>query len=183
MTPRPVAGPNYDCKIRGRGRMNTLESRPPVGLTVSSHRSARLRVWCALIALSAVLLSFGPSRQAVAQVGVTHTWVAKVDEHWITHHDVEQRAKLLRFERRAPNLAKARKMAREELIDEARRITGHAIPARTADRRAGDPATLVSGGKLAQSVLGWVPKRSDLATILGDAWRWHAAHPDGYGDD
>ncbi|MFT5690085.1 MAG: UDP-glucose 4-epimerase, partial [Planctomycetota bacterium] len=67
-----------------------------------------------------------------------------------------------------------------ELIEEARRVTGHAIPVQMAPRREGDPATLVSGGKLAKDVLGWTPKRSDVRTILEDAWRWHQAHRDGF---
>jgi UDP-glucose 4-epimerase len=69
----------------------------------------------------------------------------------------------------------------KELIDHAREVTGHAIPAELAPRRAGDPAELVSGGTRARDLLGWEPSRSDLRTILEDAWRWHSAHPEGYG--
>jgi UDP-glucose 4-epimerase len=68
-----------------------------------------------------------------------------------------------------------------ELIDAARRITGHAIPHKVGARRAGDPARLVSGGSAARDLLGWVPKRAELGTILEDAWRFHRAHPTGYG--
>ena len=68
-----------------------------------------------------------------------------------------------------------------ELIEEARRVTGHAIPARVAPRRPGDPATLVSGGTLAREVLGWEPRHSSLRSILGDAWTWHQSHRDGFG--
>jgi UDP-glucose 4-epimerase len=67
----------------------------------------------------------------------------------------------------------------KELIELAREITGHAIPARVAPRRAGDPARLVCGGTRGRDLLGWVPARSDLRTILEDAWRWHRAHPKG----
>ncbi len=68
-----------------------------------------------------------------------------------------------------------------ELIEAARRITGHAIPAEVGARRAGDPAQLVSGGTRARDLLGWVPRRAALETILEDAWRFHSAHPSGYG--
>ncbi|MHC4262530.1 MAG: UDP-glucose 4-epimerase GalE [Planctomycetota bacterium] len=68
----------------------------------------------------------------------------------------------------------------KELIDHAREVTGHAIPAEVAPRRAGDPAQLISGGSGARDLLGWSPERSDLRTILEDAWRWHSAHPRGY---
>ncbi|MEZ5977166.1 MAG: UDP-glucose 4-epimerase GalE [Planctomycetota bacterium] len=62
-----------------------------------------------------------------------------------------------------------------ELIELAREITGHAIPARIAERREGDPARLVCGGTRGKDLLGWVPERSDLRTIVSDAWRWHSS--------
>ncbi len=67
-----------------------------------------------------------------------------------------------------------------ELIEAAREITGHPIPARRADRRAGDPPELVSGGSRAKEILGWTPKRAGLREILGDAWRFHQERPNGY---
>jgi UDP-glucose-4-epimerase GalE len=67
-----------------------------------------------------------------------------------------------------------------EVIDAARRISGHAIPAQVAPRRPGDPPVLVSGGTRARDVLGWVPQRTAIADIVGDAWRFHRAHPRGY---
>jgi len=42
-----------------------------------------------------------------------------------------------------------------------------------APRRPGDPAELVADAALARTELGWGPQRSELATILADAWRWH----------
>ena len=39
-------------------------------------------------------------------------------------------------------------------------------------RRAGDPAKLVADATAARKVLGWTPKRADLDTQIGDAWRW-----------
>jgi len=60
-----------------------------------------------------------------------------------------------------------------QVIDTARRITGLKIVARDASRRAGDPPVLVADPKKASDVLGWTPKRSDLAGIITDAWRWH----------
>ncbi|MFT7676086.1 MAG: UDP-glucose 4-epimerase [Planctomycetota bacterium] len=69
-----------------------------------------------------------------------------------------------------------------EVIDAARTVTGHAIPAELAERRAGDPAELVSGGSRAFEILGWRPGKPDLKDILSDAWEWHQAHPNGYED-
>ncbi len=69
-----------------------------------------------------------------------------------------------------------------EIVEAARRVTGRDVNARVVDRRDGDPAVLVSGGALAAELLGWKPERSDLETILGDAWRFLVAHPGGYGN-
>ena len=68
----------------------------------------------------------------------------------------------------------------KELIDVARRITGHAIPARIAARRPGDPPELVSGGTRAAELLDWSPRRAELERIVEDAWRFLKAHPRGY---
>jgi UDP-glucose 4-epimerase len=67
-----------------------------------------------------------------------------------------------------------------EVLAAAREVTGHAIPATIAPRRAGDPAVLVASRSRAEAVLDWRPRRSDLATILADAWHWHRGHPRGY---
>ncbi len=67
-----------------------------------------------------------------------------------------------------------------EVIEAARRITGHAIPHRVAPRREGDPPELVSGGSVAREVLGWTPRRSALDDILRDAWNFHRKHPRGF---
>lgn len=47
---------------------------------------------------------------------------------------------------------------------------GRPVPREMAPRRAGDPPALVADPGRAQRVLGWRPRRSDLATIVRDAW-------------
>lgn len=69
-----------------------------------------------------------------------------------------------------------------EVIEEARRITGHAIPVIEASRRAGDPATLVASSEKARSVLGWKPQHTTLDEIIRSAWKWHSTHPEGFAD-
>jgi len=69
----------------------------------------------------------------------------------------------------------------KEVIDVARRVTGHPIPAEAAPRRAGDPAELVASSEKARRVLGWEPRYADLETIVSTAWNWHKNHPNGYG--
>ena len=68
----------------------------------------------------------------------------------------------------------------QEVIDVARAVTGHPIPARIAPRRAGDPAQLIASSEKAMKVLGWQPKYNDLATIVASAWAWHKSHPHGF---
>lgn len=68
----------------------------------------------------------------------------------------------------------------KEVIDVARAVTGHPIPAETCPRRAGDPAQLIASSKKAMEQLGWKPKYNDLNTIIASAWKWHSAHPRGY---
>lgn len=68
----------------------------------------------------------------------------------------------------------------KEVIETARKVTGHPIPAKEEARRAGDPARLVASGKKARKILGWEPEIKDLADIISSAWKWHKAHRDGY---
>lgn len=62
-----------------------------------------------------------------------------------------------------------------EVIETARRVTGHPIPAVDAPRRAGDPAVLVASADRARDVLGWKPEYPDLTRVITDAWHPHAA--------
>ncbi|AQS46642.1 UDP-glucose 4-epimerase GalE [Thioclava nitratireducens] len=62
-----------------------------------------------------------------------------------------------------------------EVIDASRAVTNRDVPIVEGDRRPGDAASLVSGSKRATEELGWQPKRSDLSTMISDAWRWHQA--------
>lgn len=60
-----------------------------------------------------------------------------------------------------------------EVMEAAAEVTGKPVPATDAPRRAGDPASLVCGSKLAGQELGWSPARSNLKRMIGDAYRWH----------
>ncbi|NBI62084.1 UDP-glucose 4-epimerase GalE [Clostridiales bacterium] len=68
----------------------------------------------------------------------------------------------------------------KEVIDTARMVTGHPIPAKVAPRRAGDPARLIASSEKAKHILGWKPEHADLKHIIETAWKWHKAHPDGF---
>ena len=67
-----------------------------------------------------------------------------------------------------------------EVIDVAREVTGHPIPAEVAPRRPGDPATLIASSEKIRDELGWDPQYDSLDAIIQTAWEWHRAHPDGY---
>ena len=69
-----------------------------------------------------------------------------------------------------------------EVIETARKVTGHPIPATETSRRAGDPARLVASSEKAKSVLGWKPVHDSLEEIISSAWNWHKNHPNGYND-
>ena len=60
-----------------------------------------------------------------------------------------------------------------EVIDQARTVTNREVPVIWGERRAGDAVALVSGSERARRELGWRPGRSDMATMIADAWRWH----------
>lgn len=68
----------------------------------------------------------------------------------------------------------------KEVIDTARKVTGHPIPATVTPRRAGDPAQLIASSEKAKTVLGWNPQHADLEEIISSAWKWHSTHPHGF---
>jgi len=67
-----------------------------------------------------------------------------------------------------------------EVIESARKVTGHPIPIRKEGPRPGDPAKLVADAAKARRVLGWMATQSDLPTILKSQWEWRRKHPRGY---
>ena len=68
------------------------------------------------------------------------------------------------------NLGSGEGFSVREVIDVCREVTGHPIPDVIAPRRAGDPAVLVASSSKAIDELGWSPSRTDLRTVVEDAW-------------
>ena len=68
-----------------------------------------------------------------------------------------------------------------QVIDTACRVTGKAIPSKIVDRRPGDPPVLVGSSEKAAGELNWTPRFAGLDAIIETAWKWHSAHPNGYG--
>ncbi len=73
------------------------------------------------------------------------------------------------------NLGNGTGFSVRQIIDAVRRVTGREIPAVTAERRPGDPAVLVASAQRARTALGWQPSRTDLDSIVADAWAFALA--------
>jgi len=71
------------------------------------------------------------------------------------------------------NLGNGQGFSVREVIESARRVTGHPIPAEVHPRRPGDPAVLVASSEKAIRELGWKPRYTQLDDILRTAWIWH----------
>jgi UDP-glucose 4-epimerase len=71
------------------------------------------------------------------------------------------------------NLGNGHGFSVREVIESARRVTGHPIPAEACPRRAGDPAVLVASSEKAIRELCWQPRYTELDEIVRTAWIWH----------
>jgi UDP-glucose 4-epimerase len=78
------------------------------------------------------------------------------------------------------NLGNGNGFTVKEVIEAARKVTGHPIPAKTAPRRPGDPAKLVASSEKAMKDLGWQPRYTTLEQMIESAWKWFEKHPNGY---
>lgn len=71
------------------------------------------------------------------------------------------------------NLGTGHGFSVKEVITSAQETVNKPVPHEIGPRREGDCSVLVSGSTKAEQILGWKPKRSDMATMIKDAWRWH----------
>jgi UDP-glucose 4-epimerase len=71
------------------------------------------------------------------------------------------------------NLGNGNGFSVKEVVESARRVTGHPIPVERKPRRPGDPARLVASSAHAHDLLGWTPKHPALDDIVASAWAWH----------
>jgi UDP-glucose 4-epimerase len=79
------------------------------------------------------------------------------------------------------NLGSGKGFSVREVIEMARKVTGHPIPILVSARRAGDPSRLVASSEKIRRELGWEPQHAGLEDIISSAWDWHKSHPNGYG--
>jgi UDP-glucose 4-epimerase len=71
------------------------------------------------------------------------------------------------------NLGNGQGFTVRQVVDSARRVTGHPIPVEELPRRAGDPAVLIASSAKIETELGWKPKYTQLDDIVRSAWEWH----------
>jgi UDP-glucose 4-epimerase len=89
------------------------------------------------------------------------------DAHLRALHALDERERVI------CNLGTERGFSVREVIDTTREVTARPIRVREAQRRPGDPATLVASAATARAVLDWRPRYTELAEIIASAWRWH----------
>jgi len=78
------------------------------------------------------------------------------------------------------NLGTGQGYSIKEMLEAARKVTGHPIPAKVAPRRVGDPAVLVASNELARTELKWEPQWTNLEDIIESAWRFYEKRPNGF---
>ncbi len=81
---------------------------------------------------------------------------------------------------RVYNIGSGRGWSVREVIEAAKSVTGTDFTVKEADRRPGDPATLVTDPSRITAELGWRTRHSDLRVILADHWAWTQEHPGGW---
>jgi UDP-glucose 4-epimerase len=80
------------------------------------------------------------------------------------------------------NLGNGTGFSVRQVVETARRVTGHPIPIGECPRRAGDPAVLVASSEKIRRELNWQPQFANPEEIIRSAWDWFQLHPKGYGE-
>jgi UDP-glucose 4-epimerase len=83
-------------------------------------------------------------------------------------------------QRRVYNLGNGNGYSVLQVVEAARRVTGHPIPVEVVARRPGDPAVLVATSAQIRQELGWHPAIPELDAIIRSAWAWKQRFPQGY---
>ncbi|MBV1830684.1 UDP-glucose 4-epimerase GalE [Komagataeibacter melomenusus] len=81
----------------------------------------------------------------------------------------------------AYNLGNGKGFSNLEIIQSVERVSGRKVHWEWADRRHGDPATLVADSSRIQREIGWQPQYQNIDSIVTTALHWRERHPHGYG--
>ncbi|WP_026443465.1 UDP-glucose 4-epimerase GalE [Pseudacidobacterium ailaaui] len=148
---------NVAGAIEGRGEAHEPESHLiPLVLDVALGRRPNIKV-------------FGtdyPTPDGTCIRDYIHVWdLARA--HLLAFNALAERDRLIY------NLGNGHGFSIREVIEAARRVTGHPIPVEEAQRRPGDPAILIASSEKIGRELGWKPEFASLDSILASAWKWH----------
>jgi UDP-glucose 4-epimerase len=89
------------------------------------------------------------------------------DAHVLALHALREQGRMVY------NLGNGQGFSVRQVVESARRVTGHPIPVEGVPRRPGDPAVLVASSQKIARELGWRPQFPDLDGIMASAWDWH----------
>jgi UDP-glucose 4-epimerase len=89
------------------------------------------------------------------------------EAHLLAFQALDQRDRMIY------NLGNGQGFTVRQVVESARRVTGHPIPVEELPRRAGDPAVLIATSAKIETELGWKPKYTQLDDIVRSAWEWH----------
>jgi UDP-glucose 4-epimerase len=89
------------------------------------------------------------------------------EAHLLAFQALDERSRMIY------NLGNGQGFTVRQVLESARRVTGHPIPVEVLPRRAGDPAVLIASSSKIETELGWKPKYTQLDDIVRSAWEWH----------
>jgi UDP-glucose 4-epimerase len=89
------------------------------------------------------------------------------EAHLLAFEALDQRDRMIY------NLGNGHGFSVREVVESARRVTGHPIPVEELPRRPGDPSVLIASSAKIETDLGWKPKYTRLDDIVQSAWEWH----------
>jgi UDP-glucose 4-epimerase len=148
---------NVAGAIPGRGEAHEPESHLiPLILDVALGRRANIKI-------------FGqdyPTRDGTCVRDYIHVQDL-AEAHLLAFNALDERDRMIY------NLGNGHGFTVREVVESARRVTGHAIPVEELPRRPGDPAVLIASSEKIGTELGWKPKYDHLDDIVRSAWQWH----------
>ena len=74
----------------------------------------------------------------------------------------------------AMNVGYGRGSSVREVLEVVREVSGVGFETVEAERRPGDPASLVAQADRIGRLTDWQPRHAELRTIIADAWRWES---------